>query len=226
MSYIRELKDNEGSSGTHDLEEWVKNKLSCKAKLMFELKSKINNWKQSQLEYTYLHIVILLHSCKTFSILKKNKKCLWNMYAPLMTAYTIYKTGSICYWSDKVLSFNVTMTLIFDLEIPNSIGVITSLDQLQYQVWRSWSLKILVNAFSSYWSDKILSFNVTVTLIFNLETPNSIGVINRSWPTKFEDPWAMCSLVIDRTRFIYWPTNWHVQTNIPNFFEEGINIIQ
>ena len=37
--------------------------------------------------------------------------------------------------------------------------------------------------------------------------------------TKLEDPWAVSSLVIDQTRFVYGPTDrptdQHVQSNIP-----------
>ena len=55
-----------------------------------------------------------------------------------------------------------------------------------------------------------LSLNVTVTLTFDLETPNSIVghlLVMTNHHTKLEDPWAMRSLVIDRTRFVYGPTN-------------------
>ena len=43
------------------------------------------------------------------------------------------------------LSLNVTVTLIFDLETPNSLGVSTSHDQPSYQVRRSLDFE-----FSSY----------------------------------------------------------------------------
>ena len=57
-----------------------------------------------------------------------------------------------------------------------------------------------------------LNVNVTVTLTFDLEPPNSIGVIYYH-NTKLEDPWAMSSLVIDRTSFVYGPTDGQVQNN-------------
>ena len=45
--------------------------------------------------------------------------------------------------------------------------------------------------------------------------------------TKLEDPWAMSSLVIDRTRFVYGPTkrptDWHVQSNISPLLRRGHN---
>ena len=79
-----------------------------------------------------------------------------------------------------------------------------------------------------------LSLNVTVTLIFDLETPNSIGVIMTNHRTKLEDPWAMSSLIIDQTRFVYGPkdrltyqpTNQHVQSYVtPTSSKEGGIII-
>ena len=54
------------------------------------------------------------------------------------------------YWSDKVFSFNVTVTLAFDLEAPRSIGSSTIHNQPPYQVRRS-----LGYEFCSYWSDKV-----------------------------------------------------------------------
>ena len=72
-----------------------------------------------------------------------------------------------------------------------------------------------------------LSLNVTVTLTFDLETPNSIGnrghlLIMPNHDTKLEDPRPMCSQVIDLTRFVYQPTDRHVQSNLYPF-EGGHN---
>ena len=50
------------------------------------------------------------------------------------------------------------------------------------------------------------SLNVTVTLTFDLESPNSVRghlLVMTNHHTKLEDPWAMSSLVIDQTRFVY-----------------------
>ena len=53
-----------------------------------------------------------------------------------------------------------------------------------------------------------LSLNVTATLTFDLETPNSIGhlLVMTNHHTKLEDHWTTSSLVIDRTRFVDGPT--------------------
>ena len=56
-----------------------------------------NDWQAS---YNYRKCQMCIH-CLKFNV---NKKCLWNMYAPL--------------------SLNVTVTMTFDLETPYSIGVI------------------------------------------------------------------------------------------------------
>ena len=50
----------------------------------------------------------------------------------------------------------------------------------------------------------LLSLNVTVTLTFDLETPNLLVMTNHH--TKLDDPWAISSLVIDWMRFVYGPT--------------------
>ena len=42
----------------------------------------------------------------------------------------------------------------------------------------------------------------------DLETPNSLDV-------KLDYPWAMSSQLIDRTRFVYGPTDRYLQSNIP-----------
>ena len=63
-----------------------------------------------------------------------------------------------------------------------------------------------------------LSLNVTVTLTFDLVTQNSRGsssTYHDQPDTKLEDSWAISSLVIGRTRFVYGPTYRHVQSNIP-----------
>ena len=55
-------------------------------------------------------------------------------------------------------------------------------------------------------------------------------VVMTNHHTKLEDPWAMSSLVIDWTRFVYGPTDgptdgWldrrHMQSNIPPLFRRG-----
>ena len=67
------------------------------------------------------------------------------------------------------------------------------------------------------------SLNVTVTLTFDVEIPNSRGhlLIMTNHNTKLEDPWAMISLVIDRIRFVYRPTNQHLQSNIHPLRRKG-----
>ena len=72
-----------------------------------------------------------------------------------------------------------------------------------------------------------LSLTVTATLTFDPETPNSIVMTNHH--TKLEAP---CSLVIDRTRFVYGPTDQRTdrptdgptdmcKAICPHFFEGG-----
>ena len=68
-----------------------------------------------------------------------------------------------------------------------------------------------------------LSLNVTVTLIFDLETPNSIGVI---YYCSYDQPPYQVrrslgyELITDRTK---GPTDRQVQSNIPLFFGGGHN---
>ena len=73
-----------------------------------------------------------------------------------------------------------------------------------------------------------LSLTVTVTLTFDLETPNSIGgnlLVMTNHHTKLKDPWDMSFLVIERTRFVYRPTyrrtDRHVQRNISPLLRRG-----
>ena len=65
------------------------------------------------------------------------------------------------------------------------------------------------------------SLNVTVTLIFDLETKFNRGHLQvmTNHHAKLEGPWAMCSLVIDHTRFVNGPTK---QSNIPPLLKGGI----
>ena len=59
-----------------------------------------------------------------------------------------------------------------------------------------------MQAFSSYHSDKLFVFNVTVTLTYDLMTSKSIGVIYCSPPTsKFEDHRSRHCRVINQTSF-------------------------
>ena len=61
------------------------------------------------------------------------------------------------------------------------------------------------------------SLYVTVTLTFDLETPNSIGIIYMTdHHTKLEDPWAISSLVIDWTRFVYGTTDRRAKQYTPS----------
>ena len=84
-----------------------------------------------------------------------------------------------------------------------------------------------------------LSLNVTVALTFDLETPNSIGgrlLVMTNHHIKLEDPWATNSLVIDRTKFVYGPTDRQTdplndgptctkQYTPPPLFSKGVIII-
>ena len=56
------------------------------------------------------------------------------------------------------------------------------------------------------------SLNVTVTLTFDLRFPKFNRdrlLVLTNHHIKLEDPWAMSSLVIDQTRFVYgWTDGW------------------
>ena len=55
-----------------------------------------------------------------------------------------------------------------------------------------------------------LSLKVTVTLTFDLETPKFDRghlLVMTNHHTKLEGLWVMSSLVTDRTRFVYGPTD-------------------
>ena len=56
----------------------------------------------------------------------------------------------------------------------------------------------------------------------DLETPFNRGqlLVMTNHHTKLEDPWAISSLVIDQTRFVYGPTNM-CKAMYPLFFEGG-----
>ena len=79
-----------------------------------------------------------------------------------------------------------------------------------------------------------LGLNVTVTLVFDLETKTKFNrchlLIKTNHYTQLKDPRAMGSLVIDRTRFVYVRTDRqtdnqltdrHVQSNISPLLRRG-----
>ena len=104
-----------------------------------------------------------------FIIIKNNKKCLWNMYAPLMTA----NSHDLDLWPSDPQVIGVIYC--------SSIISIPSLKFLGPGIFKL-LIRIGLVKVSIFKQSKSRAFKFTVTLTFDTVTSKSIGIIYLSWP--------------------------------------------